>query len=80
MTIVPMTLALSLEVRDRYKMYFTSTLDREVTPDHHQAARRENNGNWCHYAKTKTRLGGNSLCLDYVIRQNVSTQSCIGEI
>ena len=24
-----MTLALSLEVRDRYKMYFTSTLDRE---------------------------------------------------
>ena len=45
----------SSDVRDRY---FSSTLDQEVTPDHHQAPRRENNRNWCHYAKTKTSLGG----------------------
>ena len=48
-----MTTESSLDVRDRYLL---STLDQEVTPDHHQAARRENNSNWCHYAKTKTRL------------------------
>ena len=34
------------------------TLDGEVTPDYHQVARRENNSNWCLYAKTKTRLIG----------------------
>ena len=74
-TIIPMTMESSLDVRDRH---FSPTLDRKVTPDHHYADRRENNSNWCHYAKTKTRLGGYSLCLDHVIGQNVPTWSCIG--
>ena len=73
--IVPMTMESPLDVRDRY---CTSTLDWEVTPDHHQAARRENNSNWCNYAKTKTGLSGHNLCLGHVIRQNVSTWNCIG--
>ena len=36
-TIVLMTMESYLDVRDRY---FSSTLDREVTPDPHQADRR----------------------------------------
>ena len=63
-----------MNVRDRY---LPPTLYREVTPDHHQAAGRDYNSNWCHYAKTKTGLSGQSLYLDHVIRQNVSTWSCI---
>ena len=70
-----MTMESSLDVRDRY---FSPTLDTEVTPDHHQAAGRDYNSNWCHYAKTKTGLSGHSLYSDHVIRQNVSTWSCIG--
>ena len=66
---------LSLDVRDRH---FSLALLREVTPDHHQAARSENNSNWCHYAKTKTGLSGHNLCLDHVIGQNKSTWCCIG--
>ena len=38
----------------------------------------KNYNNWCHYAKTKTGLSAHSLCLDHVIRQNVSKWSCIG--
>ena len=75
-------MASSLDVVDKY---FSTTLDREVTPDHHQAARRENNSNMCNCAKTKTGLSSHNLCLDnvirqmdHVIRQNVSTWSCIG--
>ena len=76
-----MTMESSSDVRDRP---FSPTLDREVTPDHHQAARRENNSNMCNYAKTKTGLSSHNLCLDHVIRQmdhviwqNVSSWSCI---
>ena len=35
-TIVPMIMESSLDVRDRY---FSPTLDREVTPEHHLVAR-----------------------------------------
>ena len=57
-----MTMESSLDVRDRY---FSPTLDREVTPEHHLVARRENNCNLCHYVKTKTGLSGHSLHLDH---------------
>ena len=70
-----MTMESSLEVRDRQ---FSPALQREVTPDHHQAARKENNSNWCHFAKTKTGLSCHNLCLDHVIRQNVAIQRRIG--
>ena len=70
-----MTMESSLDVRDRH---FSPTLDRKVTPDHHQTARRENNSNWYNYAKTKTGLSGHNLCLDHFFRQNVSTWNCIG--
>ena len=43
----------SLDVRDRQ---FSPALQREVTPDPHQAARWESNSNWCHYVKTKMGL------------------------
>ena len=56
-TIVLMTMESSLEssidVRDRQ---FSPALQREVTPDPHQAARWESNSNWCHYVKTKMGL------------------------
>ena len=52
-TIIPIIMESSLDVKEKY---FSPTTDREVTLDHHQAARRENNSNWCHLAKYKNRV------------------------
>ena len=73
-TIVPMTMESFLHVKENY---FSPTSDREVTSDHHQATRREKLQQLVS-CKNKTGLSGHSLCLDHVIRQNVSKWSCIG--